>query len=243
MNDKAICVCSSGMDSTTTAIKMREDGYDIHLLHFNYGQRAEKREEEAIRKIARYLAAPLTIWNIRELGKLSSALTDRSIELPKGFKSAFGLGCWHPSRNVVFLGCASALCESLGGGVITLGGESSESHYKDNTVEFANRFSSMLELGCLLPVKVSMPLAGMTKVEELKWAYEKGYGEVFDLTWSCDEGYERPCGQCGCDCSRRFAFMKAGFVDNQEYLDDEYFYKVFLPEYEKRKGEIKFRYE
>jgi len=60
---------------------------------------------------------------------------------------------------------------------------------------------------------------------------------------NCDEGYERPCGQCGCDCSRRFAFMKAGFVDHQEYLDDEYFYKVFLPEYEKRKGEIKFRYE
>jgi len=93
MNGKAICVCSSGMDSTTTAIKMREDGYDIHLLHFNYGQRAEKREEEAIRKIARYLAVPLTIWNIRELGKLSSALTDRSIELPKGFESVFGLGC------------------------------------------------------------------------------------------------------------------------------------------------------
>ncbi len=30
-------------------------GYDIIALHFNYGQRTEKRELEAFRKIAKYL--------------------------------------------------------------------------------------------------------------------------------------------------------------------------------------------
>jgi len=30
-------------------------GYDIIAFHFNYGQRTEKRELEAFRKIAKYL--------------------------------------------------------------------------------------------------------------------------------------------------------------------------------------------
>ena len=240
----SVCSCSGGIDSTTTAIWQIDHGYDVQLIHFKYGQLSETREEISIRKIAKLLDVPINIVDVGWLGKLGgSPLTDATINLPKGFESVFGLGCWVSARNVVFLSYAAALAESLGGGVITLGGESSESHYLDNTQEFADRFSAMLELGCLKPVKVVMPLVDWTKIDELKWGYEKGYDEIYKYTWSCDKGLSLTCGICGCCNSRRFAYHKLEIEDPQKYLDDGYFYDTFLPEYENRKKEIEFKYE
>ena len=250
--NKPLCVAvsSGGMDSTTTVLWQLQQGYRVILLHFNYGQLAELAEEERIERIAHLLNLEHIIWDIRDLGKLGkSPLTDPTLKLPEGFASVMGLGCWVPSRNVVFLSIASAIAESMGGGVITLGGESSESFYKDNTAEFADLFTRMLELGSLKPVRVEFPLANWTKIDEIQWGYKNGYEEVYSLTWSCDRSLKNergefaPCGRCGCCNSRRFAYYRLGFRDPQVYLDDGYFFDIFLPEYERRKGEVSFKYE
>ena len=49
---KAICILSGGMDSTLASyIAKKKDGYEIIAVHFNYGQRTEKRELQAFRDI------------------------------------------------------------------------------------------------------------------------------------------------------------------------------------------------
>jgi len=53
----AVCVCSCGIDSTVAATIASQEGYELHLFHASYGQRAEKREKEAVEKIAAYLGA------------------------------------------------------------------------------------------------------------------------------------------------------------------------------------------
>jgi 7-cyano-7-deazaguanine synthase len=36
---------------------------------------------------------------------------------------------------------------------------------------------------------------------------------VFEHTWSCYEGKEKPCGTCGTCIDRKEAFMNNGIVD------------------------------
>ena len=49
---RAVCLLSGGMDSTTLAYVAKDMGYGICALHFNYGQRTERKERECARKIA-----------------------------------------------------------------------------------------------------------------------------------------------------------------------------------------------
>ena len=51
MNKKAICILSGGMDSTLSSYIAKNEGYEIIAVHFNYGQRTEKRELKAFRDI------------------------------------------------------------------------------------------------------------------------------------------------------------------------------------------------
>ncbi len=84
MRKKGVCIISGGMDSALSGKIAEVEGYDIIALHFNYGQRTEKRELEAFRKIAKYLNS-IEIYEIdldffKSIG--ASALIDRSLDIP-----------------------------------------------------------------------------------------------------------------------------------------------------------------
>ena len=48
---KAVCVMSGGMDSTLSAYMMKNDGYEIIAVHFNYDQRTQTKELECFNSI------------------------------------------------------------------------------------------------------------------------------------------------------------------------------------------------
>jgi 7-cyano-7-deazaguanine synthase len=50
---KAVCIISGGMDSALSSyIAKYEDDYKIVAVHFNYGQKTEKKELECFEKIS-----------------------------------------------------------------------------------------------------------------------------------------------------------------------------------------------
>ena len=55
MSKKAVCIMSGGMDSTLAAYMMRDEGYEIVGLHFNYEQRTQTKELEAFHAICKEL--------------------------------------------------------------------------------------------------------------------------------------------------------------------------------------------
>ncbi len=57
MRQKAVCLCSGGLDSTVAAAKALDEGFDISIIHILYGQKAEGREKRAIEEIAKALGA------------------------------------------------------------------------------------------------------------------------------------------------------------------------------------------
>ena len=86
MNKKAICILSGGMDSTLSSYIAKNEGYEIIAVHFNYGQRTEKRELKAFRDICDDLGIlekyEIDIPFFTQIG--ASALTDMSIDVPTG---------------------------------------------------------------------------------------------------------------------------------------------------------------
>jgi len=260
---KCVSVVSGGIDSVTNGLMMLERGYEVHYIHLNYRQKCELGEKLACRKIVKLLqekGCSVKLWEVdlpffKEFGK-GSALVDKSVEIPLGMRSlelsSTIIGeLWVPARNVVFLAIASSLAEQIEAEYIALGCNQSETGYPDNTHEFLNRFSHMLECGTIkIHPKCISPEWELDKPHILKWGFDHGYGWVYKYTYSCDcepIPIRTPirdrddfvtCGRCGCSMNRRFAFYVCeklwGIKDNQRYADEEYFWKVYLPDLKKR---------
>jgi len=216
---KALVVTSGGMDSITSAwVAKKLHNRDVKLLHFDYGQRSETREREAVYKCAERLQAPVEVIDLRQLGRFgSSPLTDTSIDLPLGMKSVESTLCWVPARNLLMIAYAAALAEAEGRKWIYYGNnlEEEATGYSDNDVDFIETYNDLLEYGTLRGVKICRALARIKKSEIVLLG--NYLGVPFEYTWSCDLGGEKPCGRCGCCTTRRYAFRRAGISDPQEY--------------------------
>lgn len=225
--NKALIVTSGGIDSVTAAyIAKKMDRKDVLLLHFDYGQRSEMRERAAVEYVTRDLGVPMEVIDISQVGQWgNSPLTDPNLILPLGMRSVESTLCWVPARNLLMLSYAASLAEARGYGRIYYGNnlEEEATGYSDNDVEFIYLMNEVLDYGTLGGIKIVRALARLMKIEIITLgAY---LGVPYDKTWSCDEGFEKPCGICGCCTTRRYAFLRAGIPDGQEYLQpvrDEY---------------------
>ena len=123
MKKKAICIISGGMDSALSAKIAQLENYDIIALHFNYGQRTEKRELDSFRQIAKYLDIKekyeIDLDFFKTIG--ASALTDMSLDIPT---DGIGEGIpitYVPFRNGIFLSIASSIAEKHEADAIFIG--------------------------------------------------------------------------------------------------------------------------
>jgi len=225
MGRLAVCVCSGGIDSTVAATIASREGYELHVLHVSYGQRAELREREAVKKISAYLGAVelkfTTVEMIKELG--GSALTDYSRDVPAGEEVKLDRNetppTWVPCRNLVLLSLASAYAEAIGADSIFVGFNAEEAKsYPDNSKEFVERYNAVLEKAVAsfsTPPEVRAPLVDLLKPEIIKKGME--VGAPLKFTYSCYLGGEKHCGLCESCQHRRRGFREAGVEDPAEY--------------------------
>ncbi len=121
--NNALLIISGGMDSIVMAhyVKQKLKPKKIKLLFFDYGQRALKEELYCVRKLSKKIKAPLTIVDLKWLGKISNAiLNKKGAKVPKireGVKKEKKdiLLWWVPTRNTLFylVGLAHAEAEFL----------------------------------------------------------------------------------------------------------------------------------
>ncbi len=225
MGRLAVCVCSGGIDSTVAATIASREGYELYVLHVSYGQRAELREREAVKRISAYLGAAdlkfTTIDMIKELG--GSALTDYRKVVPAGEEVKLDKNetppTWVPCRNLVLLSLASAYAEVISADSIFVGFNAEEAKsYPDNSKEFVERYNVVLEKAVAsfsTPPEVRAPLVDLLKPEIIKKGIE--VGAPLKFTYSCYLGGEKHCGLCESCQHRRRGFRNAGVEDPTEY--------------------------
>ena len=218
----AVVLLSGGLDSMVVAGLAREQGFAVHSLTIDYGQR-HQRELESARAIVlaqgidRHVVLRL---DLREFG--GSALTD-DIAVPKdGMSDAIPV-TYVPARNLVFLSLTVAFAESSGAHDVFIGVNALDySGYPDCRPEFIASFAETARLGTRegvegRPFAIHAPLQHMTKADIAGEAARLGLDT--GLSWSCydptPEGLA--CGQCDSCRLRQKGFAEAGLLDKVEY--------------------------
>lgn len=207
-NDRALVVCSGGMDSVVAATYAKTVlNMDIHLIHFQYGCRAEGPEVTAIKAVAKELDVPLTLFPLNIYEKGDSPLFDHDSKVAGGEEGAEFAHEWVPARNLVMLSVATAFAEAKGITTIVLGNNLEEAGaYPDNEPEFINRFNDILPfaVGDGKRMNVIMPVGNLMKHEIVTMG--KMVNAPLHLTWSCYRAGEKHCGTCGPCYMRKTAF-------------------------------------
>lgn len=222
-SQRAVCLLSGGLDSSTCLAWARREGFICYALSFDYGQR-HRRELDAARRVAEALGAArhLTLRiDLRAFG--GSALT-ADLAIPKGrapAEMAEGIPVTYvPARNTVFLSCALAWAETLEAADLVLGVNAIDySGYPDCRPEFLEAFERLANLATRAGVegrarfRVHAPLIRLSKAEIIRLGRELGLD--FSLTWSCYDPAEdgRPCGACDSCLLRARGFEQAGLPD------------------------------
>jgi 7-cyano-7-deazaguanine synthase len=222
-SNKAVCLLSGGLDSSTCLALARRDGFDCCALSFDYGQR-HRIELDAAARVAASLGVSQhrTVHiDLRQFGH--SALTDE-IDVPKG-RTAGDMSqgipvTYVPARNTIFLSFALAWAETLEASDIFIGVNALDySGYPDCRPEFIEAFEKMANLATKAGVEgrtritVHTPLIRLTKAEIVKTA--AALGVDFRLTHSCyDPDLDgSPCGACDSCLLRQKGFEEAGLAD------------------------------
>ncbi len=217
---KALCVMSGGMDSTLSAYMMKNEGYEIVAVHFNYEQRTQTKELECFNNICDDLDVKekyvLDLDFFKQLG--ASALTDKSIDVPTtGVEEGVPV-TYVPFRNGIFLSMAAAIGEKEGAEVISIGVvEEDSSGYPDCRESYIKSMQESINLGTKdeTSIEIKMPLVHLQKSQIVQESFKLKV--PLELTWSCYKNEEKACGVCDSCRLRLNGFNLAGEQDPIEY--------------------------
>lgn len=221
---RALVLFSGGVDSTT-CLALAIDQYgreNVTALSIAYGQKHEK-EIEASRKIADYYKVEHLYLDLAEIFQYSdcSLLSHSDQEIPReAYASQLEktdgkpVSTYVPFRNGLFLSSAASIALSKGCSVIYYGTHSDDAAgnaYPDCSDAFNQAMGQAIYLGSGNQLTIEAPFVNWTKADVVKKGLELAV--PYELTWSCYEGGEKPCGKCGTCIDRAEAFAKNGVKD------------------------------
>jgi 7-cyano-7-deazaguanine synthase len=223
----AVLLLSGGLDSVTLLALAVSEGYAVHALSFDYGQRHRAELEQAPQLAKRYGAASHHTIRLDPLPLRHSALTGGgALDLDRK-RDEIGGGLpasYVPARNLIFLSMAVAYAEMLPARAIFIGVNSLDySGYPDCRKEFieafvyaANLGTTAADTGCNFTIQT--PLMHLTKAEIIRLGISLGVDYSETVTCYQADGFGRACGHCDACILRRDGFAQAGVADPTRYF-------------------------
>lgn len=220
MNKKALVLSSGGVDSTTCiSIAIDELGIEnVSTVSVFYGQKHSK-ELECAKKIAEYYGVKHYELDLSTIFKYSNCpLLSQSTEeivhesyAEQIAKDGEGMvRTYVPFRNGLMLSAVASLAVSIYPDDmvdIYLGAHADDSAgraYADCSEEFTKAIGQAINIGTYEKVNLRAPLVNLSKAEVVREGLE--LGTPYELTWSCYEGGDTPCGACATCIDRAIAF-------------------------------------
>jgi 7-cyano-7-deazaguanine synthase len=220
---RGVVLLSGGLDSATVLAIARADGWRVHALSVDYGQR-NAAELDAARAVAaaagveQHVVVPV---DLRAFG--GSALTDE-IDVPKHREGDPGVPITYvPARNTVLLSLGLAFAEVTESDAVFIGVNAVDySGYPDCRPEYVEAYERMANLATRRgveghPLRVHTPLIGLSKAEIIRRGV--GLGVDYGLTRSCYDlsPAGEACGECDACYLRLKGFAEAGLGDPAPY--------------------------
>lgn len=221
---KALVLFSGGVDSTTClALAVKKYGAEnVVALSIYYGQKHDK-EIQSAKKIAEYYHVPLKTLDLTKIFADSncSLLAKSDKEIPQSSyaeqlseTNGKPVSTYVPFRNGLFLSSAASIALSNECSVIYYGAHSDDAAgnaYPDCSDAFNNAMNQAIYIGSGNQLEIVAPFVNSTKKDVVKTGLELDV--PYELTWSCYEGNEKPCGVCGTCRDRIKAFEENGIPD------------------------------
>lgn len=221
---KALVLFSGGVDSST-CLAMAVDRYgaeNVIALSVYYGQKHDK-EIKCSEKIAEYYGVKLKTLDLALIFADSdcSLLSGSDDSIPQEtyaeqLEKTDGkpVSTYVPFRNGLFLSSAASIALSNDCSVIYYGAHSDDAAgnaYPDCSSDFNDAMNKAIYLGSGKQLEIVAPFVNLTKADVVKKGLELGV--PYEMTWSCYEGGDRPCGVCGTCRDRIKAFEDNGVTD------------------------------
>ena len=222
---KALVLTSGGIDSTT-CLALAIDRFskeNVIALAITYGQKHSK-EIQSARKVADYYGVELLELDLAEIFHYDTTctlLTGSEQEIPQEsyadqLKKTDGkpVSTYVPFRNGLFLASAASIALSKQCSVIYYGAHSDDAAgnaYPDCSEAFNQAMNEAIYLGSGQQLHIQAPFVTMNKAEVVSLGLQLKV--PYELTWSCYEGSETPCGVCGTCRDRAAAFAANGICD------------------------------
>lgn len=224
---KALVLSSGGVDSTTCiGVAVQLYGKEnVSTVSVYYGQRHSK-ELECAKKVAEYYDVNHYVIDLSQVMKFSNCplLSHSDLEIPQGSyseqinKDINGMvETYVPFRNGLLLASVATIAMSIypeDNTEIFLGAHADDAAgnaYADCSEDFVQAMDKAIQIGTYGKVRLNTPLVNLNKAQvvnrglNLKVPYE--------LTWSCYNGKDKPCGVCGTCIDRQKAFELNGVID------------------------------
>ena len=221
---KALVLFSGGIDSTTClGLAISKYGKEnVIALSITYGQKHTK-EIEAANAIVQYYGIEKIDLDLSLIFRFSdcSLLKGSDEDIPhesyaQQLEKTNGspVSTYVPFRNGLFISSAAAIALSRKCSVIYYGAHADDAAgnaYPDCSSVFKNAMNTAVYEGSGKQLKIEAPFVNMTKADVVKIGLELKV--PYELTWSCYEGGDKPCGQCGTCIDRAKAFELNGIND------------------------------
>lgn len=222
---KAMVLSSGGVDSTT-ALGLAVSKYgkeNVIALSISYGQKHDKEIQAAI-NVSEYYGVEHLFLDLAEIFQYSDCTllkqSDKEIPLEsyaeqiKETKGNKPVSTYVPFRNGLFLSSAASIALSKGCSVIYYGAHADDAAgfaYPDCSPVFNEAMNKAIYEGSGHQLTIEAPFVNMNKAGVVKMGL--GLGVPYELTWSCYEGGDEPCGKCGTCIDRAAAFAANGVED------------------------------
>ncbi len=217
MSDKAVIIYSGGMDSFTVLHHALSKGLKPCALSFDYGQRHSKELKYA-ENVCRSLNIEHTLVDITSINQLlaGSSLTS-DIPIPEGhYEEPSMQSTVVPNRNMILLSLAIGHAVSIGANKVFYGAHSGDhAIYPDCRPEFVKKMNDVSQIANYEAVDICTPYLTNDKGEILADGLRMGLD--YSQTWTCYNGRELACGQCGACQERLEAFEVNGKTDPLKY--------------------------
>ena len=240
MNKKAVISMSGGLDSTSLALQLLSEGYEVKAYAFNYGQKHSvelKKVQKNVKYLQKYdLPITLQIIDLRDCFNESASVLNKAnnMAVPEGdYRDENMKSTVVENRNVIFssiiYGKALAWANRTGDKVLISLGLHSGDHsiYPDCRPESQEMAKELFRISNWGSEKVDYiaPFINIDKGEVLKCGIQAcktlgiNWKTIYKNTISCytpnDKG--ESCGKCGTCTERLEAFEKCGLKDPIKY--------------------------
>lgn len=226
---RVVLLQSGGLDSCFLASLFSYLGFEIHHVFVDYGQNSREQEKRAVEAIVKEYGGTLhcvemSIPWLKDSTVLVENQEVKNADIPRKF-SAVKVGVYVPMRNHLLLSLASSLAESLEIPYIASGIDGKQDFWgrpitgtPDKHPNFVRALEKSMSEGSVIKhikgkkFELLCPLVGVEKYDTIAYG-TRFLNTKWELSWSCYNNSEEPCGTCGACVDRQWCFDYLGLKD------------------------------